>query len=269
VARSRPADLLLVPDALDQPGRLEEDPQVLLDAGHREDDAAAGQLRPQLLQRVQRREVDLDVGLGVEQEPLHRRGRGVDGGQRAGAEVLGVGEEQGRVVAVDHETGNQPRTRVVVDVVHPGDAGHVAEDGVVRPGDPAQQVGDRQTDRDQDAVEHAEHDHGDRRRQGEHQLAAAEPGEPAELAEVDQPQAGVDDEGAQRGRGERLEDRAEEQHGGDDGGQRHQGVQLAAAAQRVADDRAAGAAADREALQPAGGDVDGTEREELGVGVDG
>ena len=44
--------------------------QVLLDAGHREDDAAPVERAAQQLERVDGGEVDLGVRLGVEQEPL-------------------------------------------------------------------------------------------------------------------------------------------------------------------------------------------------------
>ena len=54
----------------------------------------------------------------------------------------------------------------------------------------------------------------------------------------------------------------------DDGGDRDEGVQLAAAADGVADHRPAAAAADREALGHAGRQVDRAESEELLVGVD-
>ena len=57
----------------------------------------------------------------------------------------------------------------------------------MRPGEPAQQVEDRQADRDEHAVEHAEQQHAGRRRQREHELAAPEAADPAELGQVDQP----------------------------------------------------------------------------------
>ena len=66
------------------------------------------------------------------------------------------------VVAVDDQPGHRPGVRVVVDVVHAGQPGHVAEDAVVRAGDPAQQVEHRQPDRDQHPVQHADGQDGDR-----------------------------------------------------------------------------------------------------------
>ena len=45
--------------------------QVLLDPGHGEHDTAAIEFGAQRLEGVQRRAVELDVGLGVEEEPFH------------------------------------------------------------------------------------------------------------------------------------------------------------------------------------------------------
>jgi len=62
----------------------------------------------------------------------------------AAAEVLGVGEEQRRVVPVDHQSRDRPRLRVVVDIVHARQLRHQALDGVVRAAYPEQRLGDRQ-----------------------------------------------------------------------------------------------------------------------------
>ena len=59
-------------DLVDQPGGLELVAQILLDPGHREHYSAAFQFGPQLVERVERGEVDLHVRLGVEHEPLDR-----------------------------------------------------------------------------------------------------------------------------------------------------------------------------------------------------
>jgi hypothetical protein len=58
--------------------------------------------------------------------------------QRPAAEVPGVGEAQRRVVAVYEQAGHRSGVRVVVDVVHPGHPGHVAQHAVVRAGQPVQ-----------------------------------------------------------------------------------------------------------------------------------
>ena len=80
------------------------------------------------------------------------------------------------------ESGHLAACRVVVDVVHPGQPGDVAEDAVVRPGDPAQQVEDGQPDRHgmPYRTSKARHRHG--RGQCQQEFAAPEPGQPAELA---------------------------------------------------------------------------------------
>ena len=228
--------------------------------------------RAQRLERVDGGEVDLDVGLGVEQEPLDRLGV-APGRRRARArwlEVLGVGEEQRRVVAVDDEAGHLLALGVVVDVVHAGEPGHVAEDAVVRPGDAAQQVEHRQR-RWRPGCRGAR-----RRRSTPAVVARASTsslrrnrGDPAQLRDVDEPDGGVDDDGAERrasgtprGPGRANSRAATTRHEDDER------VQLGAAADRVADGGAAAAAADREALQEPGADVGGAEREELLVRVD-
>ena len=140
----------------------------------------------------------------------HRGGSGcgLQGGERAAAEVLGVGEAQRGVVAVDEQSGDGLGVGVVVDVVHAGDPGHVAEHAVVRAGEAAQQVEHREADRDQHAVEHPDGQDGDHRDHGDRRLAAAEAGDPPEPGDVDQPQRRVDDDGAERGAREPRQQRA-------------------------------------------------------------
>ena len=74
----------------------------------------------------------------------------------------------------DNEAGQLPGGGVIVNVMHARDARHIAEDPVVRAGEPAEQVNDRQPDCDEHSVEHAESkdSHGGQDRQ--QQLAAAE-----------------------------------------------------------------------------------------------
>ena len=93
-----------VADLRGQPERAELSEQVLLDPGQGEDDAAPGEFGPDRLHRLKGGEVHLDVGLHVEYEPLQRR-IGLGGGNRPFPEVLGVGEEQRRVVTVDDQAG--------------------------------------------------------------------------------------------------------------------------------------------------------------------
>ena len=83
----------------------------------------------------------------------------------------------------------------------------------MRPGDPAQQIDQRQPDRHQHAVQDVEGQDARRGRNGEDELAATEGGEPAELGDVHQAERGEDDDRAERGRRELGEHGAqEEQH---------------------------------------------------------
>ena len=121
----------------------------------------------------------------------------------AGEEVLGVGEEQRRVVAVDDQArARVPRRRVVVDVVHAGDAGHDTRGSRRAGGRPGAAVDERQADSDQHAVQDAEAEHGDRGQPGPAAARCAGTGRSGELRDVDEPQSGVDDERAERGRRE-------------------------------------------------------------------
>ena len=74
--------------------------------------------------------------------------------------------------------------------------------------------------------------------------------------------------GAQRGRRERGEQRTRATSSAGRRGQRDQRVELAAAAEGVADDGAAAAAAHREAVEQPGGQVARTQGEQFRVGVD-
>ena len=92
----------------------------------------------------------------------HRSGDSLFGRRQGPApEVLGVGEEERRVVAVNDQARDGARAGIVVDVVHPGQPGHLAEYRVVRPGHADQQFGDGEPDGDQDPVEDVEGQHAD------------------------------------------------------------------------------------------------------------
>lgn len=90
--------------------------------------------------------------------------------------VAGV-EEQRRVVAVHDEAGNRVRGWVVVHVVHAGQAADLAEDRVVRPGHPAEQVGHRDCDSEDHAVEDVQRWGAGHRRQCEDEFGPTESGE--------------------------------------------------------------------------------------------
>ena len=91
-------------------------------------------------------------------------------------------------------------------------------------GDAAQQVQNRQCYGHRYAVQHIEDQHCGRGGQRQEQLAAPEPGDPAEFREIDQPECGEHHEGTQGGERESGERWTEEQHGeqqnlgGDEGG---------------------------------------------------
>ena len=94
--------------------------RVGLDSRERENDAAIGQRPADLLTGVDCCQVNLDVGLGIQQEPLDRKVRSVDRGQRAALEVFGVGEEERLVVAIDQQARHLAAGGVIVDIVHAG-----------------------------------------------------------------------------------------------------------------------------------------------------
>jgi hypothetical protein len=65
------------------------------DTCHGELDTAAVEFLPQRIDGVEGGEVDLDVGLRVEDEPPNRIRVGIDRGDGALEEVLGIGENNG------------------------------------------------------------------------------------------------------------------------------------------------------------------------------
>ena len=200
----------------------------------------------------------------------HRTGRRrVDGGEGPAREVLGVGEEQRRVVAVDEQPRHRRGVGVVVDVVHPGQAGHVAQDGVVRPGHPAQQVEDREADGDEHPVEHPDHHHADawsRPRSGA-RCAGTRAIRRNSATSISR-SGGVDDDRAQRGDRERGEHRTEEQHGDAVAAAVTRPVSWVRLPSGVADRGAAAAAADRQPVHQPGAEVGRAEGDQLRVGVD-
>ena len=183
-------------DRVDEPGRRQVVEEVLLDPREREHDAPRRELAVEPAEGVHAREVDLDVGLGVDDG--HSTGcsasstAAVARRWKSSALAKNRGSRSGRRRARD-----LPHLREVVDVVHAGHAGHVAEDAVVRPGHPAQHLPERQGDGEEDAVERTEHEHAQRRGDEEDQLTASEPRHAPDLGDVDEADRGVDDEGAE------------------------------------------------------------------------
>ena len=86
--------------------------------------------------------------------------------------------------------------------------------------------------------------------------------------DVDEPQRGVHDHRAEGGRGEGGEERTEGEHGQHRRGHGDHAGELGPSAHRVPDGRAAAAAAHREAVHQSRGEVRGTQRQQLPLGVD-
>ena len=91
------------------------------------------------------------------------------------AERAGVGEEERRLPAVDDDIGNLGRGRERVDAVPPVHAVDAAEHCAVRPPAATEEHQHRQDDREDDALEHAEHDHADGSGQREQRARIAAP----------------------------------------------------------------------------------------------
>ena len=183
-------------------------------------------------------------------------------------DVAGVGEEQPVVEAVDDDARRDARRAVHGDVGPAAEALVPSEHGVVRARAAADHVGDRERDGEQDRVEHPDRDdtgHGHQRDRPLH--AVGRPQRPPRRR-VDEPDAGVDDDGAEhrlREVGDRR--REEEQHERDRGGGDH-ARDLRTRAHRVVDRGARPAGADREALRHPRRRVGGAHREQLRADVD-
>ena len=76
----------------------------------------------------------------------------------------------------------------------------------MRSGDAGEQLDHRDRDRGEHAVEDVEQQHARRGEDGQQELASAEPPQPPELADVDQPDRRVDDEATEGGGGEGGDD---------------------------------------------------------------
>jgi hypothetical protein len=83
----------------------------------------------------------------------------------------------------------------MVDVVHTGQLRNEARDAIVWSSDAAQQVKNRERHRHCYPVRHIEDQHRGRGGQRQEQLAAPEPGDPAEFRVVDQPKCSEHHEG--------------------------------------------------------------------------
>ncbi|GAB2727846.1 hypothetical protein GCM10027089_59390 [Nocardia thraciensis] len=137
------------------------------------------------------------------------------------------------------------------------------------PRHPAQQVQNRQRDRDQHAVQHTQGEHRHRRPDRQHQLTAPEARDAPELGRIDQLQRREHHEPAQCRRGETRENPSGPEQYGQHGAQRDDRVQLRACSGDIREGGAAPAAAHRKSVQHTGGHIGRSERTEFGVGIDG
>ena len=177
-------------------------------------------------------------------------------------------DDPARVEPVDEEAFEGRRALVRVGVDPPVEADALAEHGVMRAGQLAERYDDRQAHRDEDAGEHVEDHHAERRGDGQEQLGSAEPGQRGEPGEVDDGDRRGDDHRSQGGLGDLGEHRTQQQQGGGEERRPDDTDELGVAAERGWHGGAAGARGDREALGESGGDVDRAERGELLVGID-
>ena len=94
------------------------------------------------------------------------------------AEVVGVGEEERRVEAVEHESRDAAGVGIALGVVVALEVVDPAEHRVVRAPGPADEVQQRESDRDPDAPEHAEHGDAGERHHRQRELRASPVAQP-------------------------------------------------------------------------------------------
>ena len=184
-------------------------------------------------------------------------GAGSDAGERADlfAERAGVGEEQRGVEPEDHASRQPLGMRVAAHVVIPGHARYPAEDRLVGPPRPAEDVADRQGDGHGDPGEHAERHDAEQRRDRQRELGPSDPVEPHRPRHVGQRDRRGDDD-----RGKRRLGQVAQQPGGQQQDQRDRrradqpgDLRLRTGLLRHSGARAA--RADREALEQSGREV--------------
>ena len=127
----------------------------------------------------------------------------------------------------DYEIGASRTTfgRTITEtefVVHAGHTGHQALDGVVRAGHPREQLGGRQADGDQHAVEDVQGQDSGQAAERQQEFAAAEGRQAPETRQVDHADGRVDDERAQNRCGGARKQRAQEEQDREDGRAGHQ-----------------------------------------------
>jgi len=114
-------------DPIDPAGLGQSGSQLAAQMGGSEADAAVGKAGPELLESISGGEVEVDIGLGVEHEPARRRLCLINSMERAIDQICRVGEEQRRVVAVDHQTWHLPPVEAIAHVVQSGVSWQIAQ----------------------------------------------------------------------------------------------------------------------------------------------
>ena len=204
--------------------------------------------------------------LGGHDDPAHVAGTR----QRADAlaEVVGIGEEERRVEAVQHESRDVAGVGIALGVVVALEVVDPAEHRIVRAPGPADEVQQRESDRDPDAPEHAENGDAGERHHRQRELRASPVAQAPRAHDVDQAQDRDDHDGRERRLRQVVhETGSKHQEQRQDAGADEPG-DLAASADVLGDGGARAARGDREPLEEPGRDVRDAEDRELLVLVD-
>ena len=163
---------------------------VVLDPGEPQVYPVSSQSVVQFLEDVERRGVEFDIGLHVQDHDL---GVGFKGAGHLVVEVVSVHEEQRGVVAEGHHARDGCGGVVVVDVVHSCVVGDETENAVVGSRETGHELGDRQGDGDDHTRQDPEEHHGDRAGRGNGELGDPESQKRGPLGGSHQGQCCVDD----------------------------------------------------------------------------
>ena len=147
--------------------------------------------------RFRRGDVNVGDGLGVHQEPAHRRGAGGDELAHALDEMAGVAEQQRRIKPIRNEAGDGLPVRLLPEVVE-ALARHDAEDGVGRIGGAVNEGQEREGHTDQDAGHHADRQDAQSGEAANRALRGIEPIDAHHQVELDQRKAAINEQRGQR-----------------------------------------------------------------------
>ncbi|MNQ28190.1 hypothetical protein D3C85_414610 [compost metagenome] len=104
----------------------------VLHLGKMQFSALLSQMLAEFAQHVGRRHINAGDGFGRDHHAPYRRGRCLDGLHQPLLEQFGVGEEQGRVPAEQHQAVDQCGMRVALQVVVAAQVRYTAQHGEVR-----------------------------------------------------------------------------------------------------------------------------------------